>query len=137
MCTTNYAEDYAFDYDVENEEKPAFMYLDRKPKYFNFAGGFNVAYPDGFFDNFYIERVIYNNPATVVFWSDGTKTISKIHGGDAYSPEVGLILCVLKKIHGSTNTRKLLHQWVPESAYSENTSISVSDVRRNERFYGE
>lgn len=27
----------------------------------------------------YIERVIYNAPATIIFWSDGVKTVVKCH----------------------------------------------------------
>lgn len=27
----------------------------------------------------YVERVIYNAPATIVFWTDGTKTVVKCH----------------------------------------------------------
>lgn len=27
----------------------------------------------------YIERVIYNAPATIIFWSDGAKTVVKCH----------------------------------------------------------
>lgn len=108
-------------------------FLDYAPRKFSFAGGFNTVDNDGKFKSFYIDHVIYSNPATIVFWSDGTKTVSKTHGGDVYNPEVGLILCVLKKVHGSTNIRNLLHQWIPENAYFENTVVAVSDVRKNEK----
>ena len=110
-----------------------FTYNAKKPKKFNFAGGFNIVNENGVFESFYIDHVIYNNPATIVFWSDGTKTVSKTHGEDEYNPEIGLILCVLKKVHGSTNTRNLLHQWVTEDSYTKNTIVSVSDVRKKEK----
>ena len=29
-----------------------------------------------------ITKVIFNDPATIVFWSDGTKTVSKCHPDD-------------------------------------------------------
>ena len=32
-----------------------------------------------------IEKVVYNLPAVIVFWSDGTKTISKCCSGDIFS----------------------------------------------------
>lgn len=35
-----------------------------------------IVYPD---QKKYIERVIYNAPATIIFWSDGTKTVVKCH----------------------------------------------------------
>lgn len=47
------------------------------------------------------ERVIYNDPATIVFWKDGTKTVVKCMEGDTYNPEVGLAMCVCKKLYGS------------------------------------
>lgn len=47
------------------------------------------------------ERVIYNDPATIVFWKDGTKTVVKCMEGDTYDPEVGLAMCVCKKLYGS------------------------------------
>lgn len=49
-----------------------------------------------------IERVICNDPATVVIWSDGTKTVVKCQDGDEYDPEKGLALCVAKKYFGNT-----------------------------------
>ena len=55
----------------------------------------NVARPD-------IVRVVFNNPATVVMWSDDTKTVVKCQPGDTYNPETGLALCVAKKYFGNT-----------------------------------
>ena len=47
------------------------------------------------------EKVIFNDPATIVFWKDGTKTVVKCMEGDTYNPEVGLAMCVCKKVYGS------------------------------------
>lgn len=44
------------------------------------------------------ERVILNEPATVILWSDGTKTVAKTHNGDKYNPLFGVMACVLRKI---------------------------------------
>ena len=44
-----------------------------------------------------IKKVIYNPPATIILWNDGTKTTSKCEYGDVYSKEMGFMLCVLKK----------------------------------------
>ena len=60
----------------------------------------------------FITKVIYSDPATIVFWNDGTKTVSKCHGEDTYSPETGLILCVLKKLVGTDEVRNLIDDWV-------------------------
>lgn len=47
-----------------------------------------------------IDRVIYDGPATVVFWKDGTKTVVKCHGDDVFSERVGLLMCIAKKAYG-------------------------------------
>lgn len=49
----------------------------------------------------YVKSVIYNNPATIVFWSDGTKTISKVSEGEEFSKEIGLAMCCAKKMFNS------------------------------------
>ena len=47
-----------------------------------------------------IKRVIFHDPATIVFWDDGTKTVVKCMEGDTYSKEVGLAMCISKKMLG-------------------------------------
>ena len=61
-----------------------------------------------------ITKVIYKNPVTVVFWSDNTKTYSKINKGssDKYTFLQGFTLCCLKKLVSPKTLRQLLHQWV-------------------------
>ena len=44
-----------------------------------------------------IEKVIFNYPATIVFWKDGTKTIVKCQYGEVYDKEKGIALCFMKK----------------------------------------
>ncbi len=44
-----------------------------------------------------IEKVIFNPPATIVVWKDGTKTVAKCSGGDGYSEDHGLAMCVARK----------------------------------------
>lgn len=63
----------------------------------------------------FITKVMYKNPATIVFWSDGTKTISKIRkdSNDVYSKDIGLKLCVLKKFVSPSFLCKLTKVWVP------------------------
>lgn len=62
-----------------------------------------------------IEKVIFNKPATIVFWDDETKTIVKCSNEDTYSKETGLAMCICKKIYGNDNTfRKVFSKWIPE-----------------------
>lgn len=58
-----------------------------------------------------IKKVIYNNPATIVLWNDGTKTVVKCMEGDTFSQEMGLAMCICKKALGE-NFHKTFHQWV-------------------------
>lgn len=61
----------------------------------------------------YIEKVLYNEPATIVFWNDGTKTVSKCGEGDTYNAEMGLALAVMKKLVSNEFVSKTLHDWMP------------------------
>lgn len=49
-----------------------------------------------------IKDVKFANPATIVFWKDGTKTVVKAQGDEQYIPEVGLAMCICKKVMGNT-----------------------------------
>lgn len=48
-----------------------------------------------------IKEVIFNKPATIVKWNDGTKTVVKCQPGDEYSRETGLAMCIAKKYLGN------------------------------------
>lgn len=48
-----------------------------------------------------IKNVIFNDPATIVFWSDDTKTVVKTQKGDVYDPEKGLAMAISKKYSGN------------------------------------
>lgn len=52
-------------------------------------------------DSYKITNVIFNNPATIVFWADGTKTVVKCQDGDIYDPEKGLSMAIAKKAYGN------------------------------------
>ena len=47
-------------------------------------------------------KVIYNPPATIAFWADGSKTVVKCDKDDVYDPKYGLALCYMKKALGSS-----------------------------------
>lgn len=48
-----------------------------------------------------IKDVIFNPPATIVFWSDNTKTVVKAdYGYDNYDPEKGIAMAIAKKMMG-------------------------------------
>ena len=45
-----------------------------------------------------IDKVVFNNPATIVFWKDGTKTVTKCHDCDTFNEETGLAMCIIRKL---------------------------------------
>jgi hypothetical protein len=51
-------------------------------------------------DKFEIKDVIFNNPATIVLWADGTKTVVKAEN-EEFDPEKGLAMAIAKKALGN------------------------------------
>jgi hypothetical protein len=65
-----------------------------------------------------IVKVIFNKPATIVFWSDGSKTVVKAQVGDDFDKEKGLAMAVAKKALGTnysgSNYYDIFKQWIPQ-----------------------
>ena len=54
-----------------------------------------------------IDRYIINEGATIIFWNDNTKTISKHHKEDKFDKEIGFLFAYFqKKWGGSKSSRK-------------------------------
>lgn len=61
-----------------------------------------------------IKDVIYNDPATIIFWKDGTKTVVKCND-EEYDPEKGFAMAVCKKVFGNEgNYYNTFKKWLPE-----------------------
>ena len=66
---------------------------------------------------FVIKKVIYNDPATIVYWEDGSKTVVKCGDDDKFDPEKGLAMAITKKALGNSgNYYNIIKQWLPEDA---------------------
>ena len=52
-----------------------------------------------------ISKVIYHNPATIVFWKDGTKTVVKCQEDDKYTYSAGIMHAIIRKMY-EDNSRK-------------------------------
>ena len=62
-----------------------------------------------------IKQVIFHDPATIVYWADGTRTVVKCQDGDIYDPEKGLAMAIYKKALGNKgNYCEVFKHWVPE-----------------------
>ena len=88
---------------------------------------FGGCYYDKDYNRIYIREVIFNNPATIVFWSDGTKTTSVCDNEDTYDTEKGVLLCVLKKLVNSDFAVKTMEDWGRPAPGK--TRKTLSDVR--------
>ena len=77
-----------------------------------------------------VENVIFNDPATIVFWNDGTKTVVKAQNGEAFDPEKGLAMAICKKMIGKNTGRyyETFKKWLPNAnndSLEEPTSIDL------------
>lgn len=95
---------------------------------------------------FNIVNVIFNDPATIVFWRDGSKTVVKCKD-EPYDPEKGLAMAIAKHCLGSNATKgnyyDIFRRWLPEEEkvpevqlltvkqVAEKTGQSVWDVQKD------
>lgn len=79
----------------------------------------------------HIEKVIFNEPATIVFWSDDTKTVVKCDKDDIFDPEKGLAMSVAKKTLGTnasdSNYYDIFKKYLKE--YEQNKKIEQLDKK--------
>lgn len=66
-----------------------------------------------------ITKVIFNNPVTIVFWSDGTKTVVKCDERDEFDPEKGLAMAICKKHFGGGFYNDIFKKWIPKEETPE------------------
>lgn len=87
-------------------------------------------------ENYGIKEVIFNNPATIVKWDDGTQTVvycqdnveevvkvvdgkkvkvRKPRAADSFNPEIGLAMAIVKKHFGNMgNYNNVFRKYIPE-----------------------
>ena len=71
-----------------------------------------------------IKNVIFNDPATIVFWEDGTKTVVKCQDGDEFDPEKGLAMAIVKKTYGNKGSYcNRLKKWLPKEEVDTNSIL--------------
>ena len=74
-----------------------------------------------------IRKVIFNDPATIVFWADGTKTVVKCIDED-FDPEKGLAMAISKKAYGNEgNYYNNFRKFLPEMKF-ECPSRDISKI---------
>lgn len=86
-----------------------------------------------------IKKVIFNPPATVVYWSDGSKTVVKCNVKDNFDPEKGLAMAVAKRCaNDSPDFYKEIQKWVKKSGYMQPVADATKpDVKTIDRLIGQ
>lgn len=76
-----------------------------------------------------IKNVIFRDPATIVFWTDGTKTVVKVQKGEVFDPEKGLAMAMCKRLAGDNkgNFNEIFKKWVPEEKKDVITPNQIKD----------
>ena len=111
ICLTNYVNDcmpIMIASRGSGKTYTQFKYLDEMMKKWN-RGVVN--------NNQSIKNVIFNDPATIMFWTDGTKTVVKAEN-EPFDPEKGLAMAIIKKLFGTneskSNYNDIFKKWLPE-----------------------
>lgn len=75
-----------------------------------------------------IKKVVFNDPATIVFWNDGTKTIVKCGENDAFDPEKGLAMAITKKALGNQgNYFNQIKKWLPKPEEDDDEDLTITE----------
>lgn len=87
-----------------------------------------------------ITKVIFNGPATIVFWKDKTKTVVKCDKDDVFDPEKGLAMAISKKFFGNKGNyynifKIFLHKAVTPITCKEDTSYFFDGSKRVKTWY--
>lgn len=80
-----------------------------------------------------IKNVIFNPPATIVFWTDGSKTVVKCNAKDEFDPEKGLAMAIAKRCaDNSDDFYKEIKKWVEKSGYKQVDDVKalVKEIKR-------
>lgn len=79
--------------------------------------------------NGYIENVIFNDPATIVMWRDGSKTVVKAKN-EPFDKEKGLAMAIAKKAFGNKgNYYKAFDKWIGEENGKETTEEDETTMK--------
>ena len=110
---------------------------------YNWGPKRQIDYPKMFWEMTKIKDVKFNDPATIVFWADGTKTVVKCQDDDIFDPEKGLAMAITKKALGNKgNYCNELKKWLPKDKeatleYTLNTSLTSTAINDMEKSIAE
>lgn len=79
-----------------------------------YTGGYTQIFKNKESNSMHIKKVIFNGPATIVMWGDGSKTVVKCEN-EAFDPEKGLAMAISKKFFGNNGSYyDQFKKWIPK-----------------------
>ena len=76
-----------------------------------------------------VNRIIFNPPATIVFWKDGSKTVVKCHGDQTFNPYYGFCAALAKHIYKSNSAvNRIVDKYVSEMTKGTSKKVDVGDT---------
>lgn len=73
-----------------------------------------------------VKKVIFNDPATIVYWSDGDKAVVKCMEGETFNRWTGFAMAVCKKMMCENDPVKF-HRWMKHNCGKEEDITSDLD----------
>ena len=79
-----------------------------------------------------IKNVVFNPPATIVFWTDNSKTVVKAEN-ETFDPEKGLAMAIAKKALGNKgNYYETFKKWMPKTEPKEEPKTESKEEPKTE-----
>jgi hypothetical protein len=115
---------YCFIEDKNEWKKITSFEFEKTVKYYSIPYGY-----------LFIDKVVFNDPATIVFWKDGSKTIVKCSENESFDPEKGLAMAIAKKAFGNQgNYYNQIKKWLPEPKENDGDKYLTITERLNKIF---
>ena len=79
-----------------------------------------------------VDRIIFNDPATIVFWQDGTKTVVKCQKDQTFNPYFGFCAAIAKKLYGSNSRlNRIVETYFDEDPRKDRCAWCVNSIKEN------
>ena len=77
--------------------------------------------------NLRITKVIFNEPATIILWNDGSKTVVKCSEDDVFDHEKGMAMAICKKILGD-GFKNIFNKYLPKEEPVETVDMTIEEL---------
>ncbi len=70
-------------------------------------------------------KLIVNGPATVILWSDGTKTVAKCNKDEPFDPEKGVAIAIAKRFISGNKLHRMFDDALSQINDSDNNPLNA------------